>query len=80
MILIDPKNFYYSDQEMPMDLIVLGYSSDNFVGSILRTWCLTGGRCGFYLKAKYFTRWKNYNYFSFFICTICTIFDLLKIV
>ena len=27
MILMDPTKFYYSDQETPMDLAVIGYSS-----------------------------------------------------
>ena len=27
MILMHPKNFFYSDQETPMDLAVIGYSS-----------------------------------------------------
>ena len=27
MILMHPKKFYYSDQETPMDLAVIGYSS-----------------------------------------------------
>ena len=26
MILMDPKNFYHSYQETPMDLTVIGYS------------------------------------------------------
>ena len=34
MILMHTKKFYYSDQETPMDLTVIGYSSGNFVGSI----------------------------------------------
>ena len=32
MILMDHMNVYYSDQETPMDLAVIGYLSDNFVG------------------------------------------------
>ena len=27
MVLMHPKKFYYSDQETPMDLAVIGYSS-----------------------------------------------------
>ena len=27
MIIMHPKKFYYSDQETPMDLAVIGYSS-----------------------------------------------------
>ena len=36
MILMDPKNYYYSFQETPMDLPVIGYSSGSFVRSIIK--------------------------------------------
>ena len=39
MITMHPKKCCYSDHETPIDLAVIGYSSGNFVGSILRTWC-----------------------------------------
>ena len=31
MILMHPKKFYHSDQETPMDLAVIGYSSGNLL-------------------------------------------------
>ena len=41
MILIDPKSFYYSDQETPVDLAVIGYSVnllDQFKDMMLNRW------------------------------------------
>ena len=62
IILNKPKKFYYPNQETPMDSTGICYSSGNFVGSILRTGCLAGGRCGFHLISKIFARWNWINW------------------
>ena len=46
MILMQPRKFLL-DQEAPIDLAVICYLFGNFVGSILMTGCLAGGRCRF---------------------------------